>query len=74
MNMGKGLYISQFSHSVVSDSLRLHGLKPARLFCPCDFSGKNTGVGCHALLQGISLTQGSNPCLTIPLVHTCPLF
>ena len=25
-----------------------------------DFSGKNTGVGCHALLQGIFLTQGSN--------------
>ena len=26
-----------------------------------DFPGKNTGVGCHALLQGIFLTQGSNP-------------
>ena len=25
--------------------------------------GKNTGVGCHALLQGIFLTQGSNPYL-----------
>ena len=25
--------------------------------------GKNTGVGCHALLQGILLTQGSNPSL-----------
>ena len=25
------------------------------------FSSKNTGVGCHALLQGIFLTQGSNP-------------
>ena len=25
------------------------------------FSGKNTGVGCHFLLQGIFLTQGSNP-------------
>ena len=24
-----------------------------------DFTGKNTGVGCHALLQGIFLTQGS---------------
>ena len=28
---------------------------------PGDSSGKNTGVGCHALLQGIFLTQGSNP-------------
>ena len=27
------------------------------------FSGKNTGVGCHFLLQGIFLTQGLNPCL-----------
>ena len=26
-----------------------------------DFPGKNTGAGCHALLQGIFLTKGSNP-------------
>ena len=26
-------------------SLRPHGLSPARLFCPWDFSSKNTGVG-----------------------------
>ena len=31
--------------------LRPHGLSPARLFCPWDFPGKNTGVGCHFLLQ-----------------------
>ena len=29
--------------------------------CPWDSPGKNTGVGCCALLQGIFLTQGSNP-------------
>ena len=29
---------------------------------------KNTGMGCHALLQGIFLTQGSNPCL-LCLLH-----
>ena len=28
------------------------GLEPARLLCPWDFPGKNTGVGCHFLLQG----------------------
>ena len=28
-----------------------------------DSPGKNTRVGCHALLQGIFLTQGSNMCL-----------
>ena len=33
--------------------LLLHGLQPARLFCPWDFSAKNTGVGYHFLLQGI---------------------
>ena len=34
---------------------------PARLLRPGDSPGKNTGVGCHSLLQGIFLTQGSNP-------------
>ena len=37
--------------------------QPARLLCPCGFPGKNTGVGCHFLLQGIFPTQESNPCL-----------
>ena len=32
----------------------------ARLVCPWDFPGKNTGVGCHFLLQRIFLTQGLN--------------
>ena len=30
---------------------RPHGLQPARLLSPWDFPGKNTGVGCHLLLQ-----------------------
>ena len=34
-----------------------------RLLCPWDFPGKNTGVGCHAFLQGMFPTQESNPCL-----------
>ena len=29
------------------------------VLCPWDFPGKNTGVGCHSLLQGIFPTQGS---------------
>ena len=33
------------------------------------FSGKNTGVGRHLLLQGIFLTQGLNPCLLHLLHH-----
>ena len=30
-----------------------HGLEPTRLLCPWNFPSKNTGVGCHFLLQGI---------------------
>ena len=41
----------QWSRSVVSDSSRPHGLQPTRLLHPWDFSGKNTGMGCHCLLQ-----------------------
>ena len=54
--------------SVVSNSLQLHGEWPARLLCPWDSPDKNTGVGCHFLLQGIFLTQGSNLCL-LHLLH-----
>ena len=46
--------------SAVSDSLWHHGLWPAKLLCLWDIPGKNTGVGCHFLLQGIFLTQGLN--------------
>ena len=42
-----------------------HGLEPARLLCLWDFSGKDTGVGCHFLFQGIFLTQGLNPHLLL---------
>ena len=38
-----------------------HGLQPTRLLCPRDSPGKNTGGGCHALLQGNCPTQESNP-------------
>ena len=39
---------------------RPHGLQPTRVLRPWDSPGKNSGVGCHFLLQGIFLTQGSN--------------
>ena len=45
----------------MSNSLRPHGLQPARLFCPWDFLGKNIGMEYHFLLQRIFLTQVSNP-------------
>ena len=65
----KCLYVYVLSHSVATDSLRLY-----RPYVACqaplawNSPGKNTGVGCHALLQGIFLTQGSNPHL-LYLLH-----
>ena len=47
--------------SVMSDYLWPYGLQPIRLLCLWDYPRKNTRVGCHALPQGIFLTQGSNP-------------
>ena len=48
--------LSKYCHdviSVMSDSVWPCGLYPARLFCLWDSSGKNTGAGCHFLLQRI---------------------
>ena len=56
------------SCSVVSKSLWPHGLLSAWLLCSWDFPGKNAGVGCHLLLQGIFPTQGSNAWL-LHLLH-----
>ena len=53
-----------FSRSVMSKSLQPQGLYPPPRQGSSvhgDSPGKNTGVGCHSLLQGIFLTQGSNP-------------
>ena len=64
----------QFSCSVVSSSLQPRGLWPARLLCPRDSVGENTGVGGHSLLQGVFLTQGSNPrqdmIYLFPFIHS----
>ena len=54
------LCVCVFCHSVVSDSLQPHGLRSTRLLCPWDSLDKNTGVGCHFLLQGIFPIQGFN--------------
>ena len=62
-NRNSGIGMCALSRSVMSDTLRPHGLLSTRLFCPWDFPGKNTGVGYHFLLQEIFLTQGLNSCL-----------
>ena len=43
----------KWSRSVVSNSLRPHGLQPTRLLCPWDSPGKSTGVGCNILYYTI---------------------
>ena len=49
--------VSRFSHVQL---LVTPWAVAARLLCPWDSPGKNTGVGCHFLLQEIFQTQGSN--------------
>ena len=43
--------------SVVSDSVQPVRWQPTRLLCPWDSPGKNTGVGCHFLLQCIPVVD-----------------
>ena len=68
---------SMHACSIMSDSLRFHGLEPARLFCLWDFRGKRTGVGCHFLLQdlpdlGIKLASPVSPTLASGFFTTVP--
>ena len=43
----------------MSDSVRPHGWQPTKLPRPWDSPGKNTGVGCHFLLQRIKVKSES---------------
>ena len=52
----------------MSDSVRLHRRQPTRLPRPWDSPGKNTGVGCHLLLQCMKVKSESevaHSCLTL---------
>ena len=51
--------------AVVSDSVTPWTIA----LCPWDYPGKNTGVGCCLLLQGILAIQGSNPHLVAPVLQ-----
>ena len=62
--------------SVVSDSVRLHRRQPTRLPRPWDSPGKNTGVGCHFLLQCMKVKSESEvvqSCLTLSDPMDCSL-
>ena len=54
--------------SVVSDSVRPHRRQPTRLPCPWDSPGKNSGVGCHFLLQCMKVKSESQ------VAQSCPTF
>ena len=57
------MFIAIYVHAksaVISNSLWHHWLQPTRLLCQWNFP-RNTGVGCHLLLQGIFLIPESNP-------------
>ena len=47
------------SHYSRSNSVRPHRWQPTRLLCPWDSPGKNTGVGCHFLLQCMKVKMKS---------------
>ena len=55
----------KWSHSVMSSSSRRHGLQPTRLLRPWDFPGKSTGVGCHCLLQWMTVVVPNGACQVV---------
>ena len=60
----------------MSDSVRPHRRQPTRLPCPRDSPGKNTGVGCHFLLQCMKVKSESEvaqSCLTLRNPMDCSL-
>ena len=62
--------------SVVSDSVRPHRRQPTRLPHPWDSSGKNTGVGCHFLLQCMKVKsekEVTQSCPTLSDLMDCSL-
>ena len=63
------LLLLLLSRSVVSDSVRPHRRQPTRLPCPWDSPGKNTGVGCHFLLQCMKVKSESELTQLCPTLH-----
>ena len=59
----KKMFLGQTSYSVKVKVIVAQSCPTlcTRLLCPWNSPSKNTGVGYHSLLQGIFLTQGSNP-------------
>ena len=58
------LLLSRFSHVRLCETPETP--EPTRLLCPWDFPGKNTGVGCHFLLQGMKVKSENE------VAQSCP--
>ena len=59
----------KWSYSVVSDSVWPHRRQPTRLPCPWNSPGKNTGVGCHFLLQCVKVKRKSEVAQSCPTLR-----
>ena len=71
------LVLLLLSPSVMYDSVQPHRRQPTRLPCPWDSPGKNTGVGCHFLLQCMKVKSESEvaqscPTLCDPMDYSPP--
>ena len=71
------LLLLLLSRSVLSDSVQPQRRQPTRLPCPWDSPGKNTGVGCHFLLQCMKVKSESEvaqlcPTLSNPMDCSLP--
>ena len=70
------LLLSSFSSPTLYDSVRPHRRQPTRLPRPWDSPGKNTGVGCHFLLQCMTVKSESEVaqlCSTLSDPMNCSL-
>ena len=63
------LLLLLLGRSVMSDSMQPHRRQPTRLLCPWDSPGKNTGVGCHFLLQCMKVKSESE---VTPMDYSLP--
>ena len=66
------VYISscyRYVASVMSNSVRPHRQQPTRLHHPWVSPGKNTGVGCHFLLQCMKVKSESEVAQSCPILH-----
>ena len=68
--------LSTLSHASILDWRSVSHMVPTRLLCPWDSPGKNTGVGCHFLLQCLKVKSESEvaqSCLTLIDPMDCSL-